>query len=94
MPGSKLYCPGPTATEFWVIAGLLVHHLPSTIVMSPEDMVDAALAGLEQGEVVTIPGLPDRPACDRFDSVRRALGEQTERTVPAPPYNVVPPTTG
>src|ERR1700716_4254955 len=42
--------PGATATEFWDIAGLPVHNLPTAIVMSAEDMVDAALAGLDQGE--------------------------------------------
>ena len=38
---------------FGVIAIIL-----GTIVMSAEDMLDAALAGLDQGEVVTIPSLP------------------------------------
>src|SRR5277367_44959 len=37
--------PGATATEFWAIAGLPVEHLPQQIVMSADDMVDAALAG-------------------------------------------------
>ena len=57
-------------------------------------MVDAALAGLDQGEVVTIPGLPDNPEWDRFDVARRAMAERAERAVPAPRYNVdrTPPT--
>ncbi|MGO8658492.1 SDR family NAD(P)-dependent oxidoreductase, partial [Rhizobium ruizarguesonis] len=42
--------PGATATEFWDIAGTPVEHLPNEIVMSAENMVDASLAGLEQGE--------------------------------------------
>src|SRR5260370_2051618 len=49
--------PGATATEFWDIAGLPVRNLPTAIVLSAEDMVDAALAGLDQGEIVTIPSL-------------------------------------
>src|SRR5262249_21419788 len=36
--------PGATATEFWDIAGRPVHQLPQQIVMSADDMVDAALA--------------------------------------------------
>ena len=40
--------PGATATEFWDIAGLPIRKLPTEIVMSAEDMVDAALAGLDQ----------------------------------------------
>src|SRR5467141_2485155 len=42
--------PAATATEIWEIAGLPWQNLPSEIVMSPEDMVDAALVGLDQGE--------------------------------------------
>src|ERR1700728_1865884 len=65
--------PGATATEFWDTAGLPVHNLPSEIVMSAEDMVDAALAGLDHGEAVTIPSLPDQAEWDGFDSARRAM---------------------
>ncbi|WP_239014768.1 SDR family NAD(P)-dependent oxidoreductase [Archangium violaceum] len=54
--------PGATRTEFWDIAGAPVHTLPNEIVMSASDMVGAALAGLDQGELVTIPSLPEFPA--------------------------------
>ena len=47
-------------TQFWGIAGLPVHNLPTEIDTSPEDMVDVALAGLDRGEIVTIPSLPDK----------------------------------
>jgi short-subunit dehydrogenase len=53
--------PGATATDFWEIAGQPVEHLPAQIVMRADDMVDAALAGLAQGELVTIPSLPMPP---------------------------------
>jgi uncharacterized protein len=62
--------PGATATEFWDIAGLPIRNLPAEIVMSAEDMVDAALAGLDQGEIVTIPSLPDQAEWDRFPAAR------------------------
>jgi len=51
--------PGATATELWETAGLPYQDLPAEIVMSTEDMVDAALVGLDQGELVTIPSLHD-----------------------------------
>jgi short-subunit dehydrogenase len=51
--------PGATATPFWDVAGVGLHNLPASIVMTTENMVDAALAGLDQGEIVTIPALPD-----------------------------------
>ena len=65
--------PGATATEFWDTAGLPVSNRPAAIVMSAADMVDAALAGLDQGEVVTIPSLPDQAEWDRFEAARRAM---------------------
>jgi hypothetical protein len=34
-------------------------------------MVDAALVGLDQGELVTIPGLYDGDAWTRFEAARR-----------------------
>jgi short-subunit dehydrogenase len=80
--------PGATATEFWDTAGLPVHNLPSEIVMTAEDMVDAALAGLDQGETVTIPSLPDKAEWDGFDAARRAMSGKLSSTVPARRYNV------
>src|SRR4029450_13015606 len=56
--------PGATATDLWDKAGLPVSNLPKEIVMSTEDMVDAALAGLAQGEFATIPALPDKAEWD------------------------------
>jgi short-subunit dehydrogenase len=80
--------PGATATEFWDTAGLPVHNLPASIVMSAEDMVDAALAGLDQGETVTIPSLPDKAEWDGFDAARRAMSGKLSSTMPARRYNI------
>jgi uncharacterized protein len=44
--------------------------------MSAEDMVDAALAGLDQGEIVTIPSLADKAEWDGFEAPRRALEQR------------------
>jgi len=43
--------------------------------MSPEDMVDAALAGLDQGELVTIPPLQDGDEWTRFEAAPRARAQ-------------------
>lgn len=80
--------PGATATEFWGIAGLPVQHLPSAIVMSAEDLVDAALVGLDQGEKVTIPSLPSQDEWDAFDAARRAMSGRISSSVPAARYGV------
>jgi uncharacterized protein len=80
--------PGATATEFWDIAGRPISNLHPGSVMSAEDMVDAALAGLDQGEVVTIPSLPDKAEWDAFDAARRAMSARLSRAIPARRYNV------
>lgn len=51
--------PGATATNFWKTAGTPVERLPQKIVAPLADMVDAAFASLDQGEVVTIASLSD-----------------------------------
>jgi short-subunit dehydrogenase len=80
--------PGATATEFWDIAGLPVSNLPAEIVMSAHDVVDAALAGLDQGETVTIPSLEDKAEWDAYDAARREMAGGLSRTKPATRYNV------
>ncbi|MGJ7527398.1 SDR family NAD(P)-dependent oxidoreductase [Variovorax sp. GB1P17] len=80
--------PGATATEFWDIAGLPVQHLPTEIVMSAEDMVDAALAGLDLGEQVTIPALPSQAEWDAFEAARRAMSVRLSSSAPASRYGV------
>ncbi|MEY9183210.1 short-subunit dehydrogenase [Bradyrhizobium sp. USDA 326] len=80
--------PGATATEFWDTAGTPVHQLPAGIVMSADDMVDAALAGLDLGEVVTIPALADKSAWDRHESARLAMTNKLSSAIPAPRYNL------
>jgi short-subunit dehydrogenase len=81
--------PGATATEFWDIAGLPVSNLPAEIVMSAQDVVEAAIAGLDQGETVTIPSLEDKSEWDAYDAARREMATKLSRTKPATRYNVV-----
>lgn len=83
--------PGATATEFWDVAGMPVHELPAQIVMSAGDMVDAALAGLDLGETVTIPALPSQSEWDRYDAARRAMSDRLSNAIPAPRYNLHQP---
>jgi short-subunit dehydrogenase len=80
--------PGATATEFWDVAGLPVSNLPAEIVMAAPDLVDAALAGLNQGETVTIPALEDKSEWDAYDAARRAMAGKLSRTKPADRYKV------
>jgi short-subunit dehydrogenase len=80
--------PGATATEFWDIAGTPIKYLPGEIVMQAEDMVDAALAGFDQGELVTIPSLPEAADWDRYEAARQTLRPNLSRAQPAARYGV------
>jgi uncharacterized protein len=80
--------PGAIRTELWDKAGRPVENLPQAIVMGTEDLVDAALAGLDQGEFATVPSLPDAADWDAFESARAALGPNLSRSKPAARYGV------
>jgi short-subunit dehydrogenase len=80
--------PGATATEFWDVAGTPVHQLPAQMVMSADDLVDAALAGLDLGETVTIPSLPNQSEWDRYEAARRAMSGKISNAIAAPRYNL------
>jgi uncharacterized protein len=49
-------------------------------------MVDAALAGLDQGEIVTIPPLADDAEWVRFEAARRAMIGRLSSAIPAARY--------
>jgi uncharacterized protein len=51
-------------------------------------MVDAALAGFDQGEAVTIPSLPNVADWNAFESARQALMPNLSRSKPAERFNV------
>jgi hypothetical protein len=80
--------PGVTRTEFWDVAGRPVENLPPAIVMDAEDLVDAALAGLDQGEFATLPSLPEVADWNAFQSARAALGPNLSHSKPAVRYGV------
>jgi uncharacterized protein len=80
--------PGAIATEFWDIAGMPLRHLPPEIVMTTDNLVDAALAGLDLGETVTIPSLPDAENWDAYEAARHALAPGLSRDLPAKRYGI------
>jgi short-subunit dehydrogenase len=52
-------CPGVIETEFHERVGIDANRYPAAIVMKPEEVVQAALAGLKLGEVICVPALED-----------------------------------
>jgi hypothetical protein len=83
--------PGATATDFWEVAGTPVTSLPGEIVMSASEMVDAALVGLDKGELVTIPALPDARAWQTYEDARQAMIPNLSRSQAADRYRLVQP---
>jgi hypothetical protein len=80
--------PGATATDFWETAGRPVDQLPSNIVMKADAMVDAAFAGFDQGELVTIPSLPDVADWDAYEAARQKMIPELSLGTPAARYQM------
>lgn len=78
--------PGATRTEIWDRAGTPISHLPQDMLMDVDTMVDAALAGLDQGEAVTIPSLEAVHEWNALEDARRALGPFLSLRDPARRY--------
>lgn len=82
----QVVLPGAVATDIWATNGIDVSTLPKGTVMSAEELVDAALAGLDQGEFVTLPSVPDLADWDRFEAARVALAQNLSRDHAADRY--------
>jgi short-subunit dehydrogenase len=80
--------PGAMATNFWEAAGTTVEHLPSGMVMRAGDMVDAALVGLDRGELITVPSLPDVADWQAYEVARQKLFPNLSLKVPAARYRM------
>lgn len=80
--------PGATRTDLWARAGHGVENLPAEIVMDATEMVDAALAGLELGETVTIPSLPNVEDWQAFEKARTHLRPNLSRQHAADRYKI------
>ncbi len=83
--------PGATRTEIWERAGRAISSLPPEMLMEVDEMVDAALAGLDQGEPVTIPSLEDPALWQAFSDARMALGPLLSRNRAAARYRTAHP---
>jgi short-subunit dehydrogenase len=78
--------PGATRTEIWQRSGKDVDALLPGQVMGVEDLVDAALVGLDKGEVVTIPPLADEGLWIAYNEARLAMAPNLSRREVADRY--------
>ncbi|MCA1178724.1 MULTISPECIES: SDR family NAD(P)-dependent oxidoreductase [unclassified Pantoea] len=65
--------PGLTRTEIFERSGKSVDDLPAESVMEVEDLVAAALHGLDSGELITIPSVEDEGLWQSMESARFAI---------------------
>jgi short-subunit dehydrogenase len=63
--------PAATRTEIWERSGKDVNKLPA--VMEAVELVDAALAGFDRRETVTIPSLPDADQWTNHETARKFM---------------------
>lgn len=78
--------PGATRTEIWERAGKDVDAFPAEWVMDVNDLVDAALVGLDKGEEVTIPPLAEEELWTAYEDARQAMKGKLSRREPAARY--------
>lgn len=84
----QLVLPASTHTEIWDVMGMGVESLNPETVMSVDDLVDAALAGLDQGETVTLPAVEDASLWEAYDAARIKLFQATQTKNAASRYGL------
>lgn len=80
--------PGATRTEIWERSGKDISAFPADWVMEADDLVDAALAGFDAGETITIPPLADEDQWNAFQTARLAMAPNLSRHEVAQRYRV------
>jgi len=78
--------PAGTVTDFYETAGVPISNFDQSVFMSAEELVDAALLGLDRGEEVTLPSVHDAALWDAYDAARAGLFGGTQNGSPAERY--------
>lgn len=78
--------PGVTRTEIWERSGIDATQIPADMVMEAGEMVDAALSGLDHGELITIPSLPNLSEWESYVAARHAMAPNLSRSQAAARY--------
>jgi len=86
----QLVAPAATATDIWELSGVPLSQLDPATVMTIDAMVDASLAGFDNGEAITMPSVEDADTLmAQFDSATLALLSASQRGLPATRYEPV-----
>jgi len=78
--------PAGTTTEFYDTAGVSISAFDPTVFMTAEQLVDAALAGFDRKEEVTLPSVHDESLWTAYDAARTKLFAGTQNGSPASRY--------
>ncbi|WFL66965.1 SDR family oxidoreductase [Pantoea sp. X85] len=65
--------PGLTRTEIFERAGKSINEIPAEMLMEVDDLVSAALRGLDAGELITIPSVEDVQLWQSYEEARIAI---------------------
>lgn len=84
----QLVAPAGVATEIWEVAGVPLSTLDPATVMSAEDCVDAALRGLDLGELITTPSVDDLRLLADYRASAKVLFEKSQIGRPASRYAI------
>lgn len=79
----QVVCPGIVKTEFFARQGIDRSDMPG---LAPEQVVDASLRGLLQGEVVCLPTVTDEALLARRDEAELAVLQSGASAQLAPRY--------
>jgi short-subunit dehydrogenase len=82
----QLVLPAATATDIWELSGVPLSVLDPEVVMTVDDCVNAAIAGLDLGEEVTMPSVENVGLLKAFDEARTSLLVASQSGKPAARY--------
>lgn len=82
----QLVAPAAIATDIWEISGVPLSQLDAKTVMKAENAVDAALAGLDLGEKITLPSVENLQLLTDYDTARMTLLGSSQTCKPATRY--------
>jgi len=84
----QLVLPSSTATDIWEKSGVPLSGLNPASVMTADDCVDAALAGLDLGEKVTLPSVENYALYAAYEAAAAALFAASQNGKSASRYGV------
>lgn len=82
----QLILPGPIRTEFFSSQGMDGSVFPASSYLTAEQLVSAAMAGLESGEAVTFPSLASLEGWEQMEELRKQMVGATLSGVVADRY--------